>query len=179
MITMDNIYSDFLFWPDPSPEMENILHVQVYKMKMGLKSNHLRYLLLWWQISIKKFLLTYRDKGSFFIPIFLATDIICGFPTETEEDFNDTMIICKKYKFPVLYINQFYPRPGTPAAKMKRVPTQDVKQRTKKLTEYFHSYEPYKKRIGERYTVLVTDIAHDRKHYVGHNEFYEQVIISF
>ena len=85
------------------------------------------------------------------------------------------MIICKKYKFPVLYINQFYPRPGTPAAKMKRVPTQDVKQRTKKLTEYFHSYEPYKKRIGEKYTVLVTDIAHDRKHYVGHNEFYEQV----
>ena len=122
---------------------------------------------------------TYRDKGSFLIPIFLATDIICGFPTETEEDFNDTMIICKKYKFPVLYINQFYPRPGTPAAKMKRVPTQDVKQRTKKLTEYFHSYEPYKKRIGEKYTVLVTDIAHDRKHYVGHNEFYEQVIISF
>ena len=68
--------------------------------------------------------------------ITIATDIICGFPTETEEDFNDTMIICKKYKFPVLYINQFYPRPGTPAAKMKRVPTQDVKQRTKKLTEF-------------------------------------------
>jgi len=109
--------------------------------------------------------------------ITIATDIICGFPTETEEDFNDTMIICKKYKFPVLYINQFYPRPGTPAAKMKRVPTQDVKQRTKKLTEYFHSYEPYKKRIGEKYTVLVTDIAHDRKHYVGHNEFYEQILV--
>ena len=109
--------------------------------------------------------------------ITIATDIICGFPTETEEDFNDTMIICKKYKFPVLYINQFYPRPGTPAAKMKRVPTQDVKQRTKKLTEFFHSYEPYKKRIGEKYQVLVTEIAYDKKHYVGHNEFYEQVCV--
>merc|ERR1711902_156805 len=77
--------------------------------------------------------------------ITIATDIICGFPTETEDDFDDTMRICKKYKFPVLYINQFYPRPGTPAAKMKRVAsTQEVKQRTKKLTEFFHSYEPYK-----------------------------------
>ena len=111
--------------------------------------------------------------------ITIATDIICGFPTETEEDFDDTMRICKKYKFPVLYINQFYPRPGTPAAKMKRVAsTQEVKQRTKKLTEFFHSYEPYKKRIGQKYQVLVTEVAHDRKHYVGHNEFYEQVIFS-
>merc|ERR1712012_1347842 len=110
--------------------------------------------------------------------ITIATDIICGFPTETEDDFDDTMRICKKYKFPVLYINQFYPRPGTPAAKMKRVAsTQEVKQRTKKLTEFFHSYEPYKKRIGQIYQVLVTEVAHDRKHYVGHNEFYEQILV--
>ena len=80
-----------------------------------------------------------------------------------------------RYKFPVLYINQFYPRPGTPAAKMKRVPTQDVKQRTKQLTELFHSYEPYRKRVGQKYQVLVTELAHDKQHYVGHNEFYEQV----
>ena len=111
--------------------------------------------------------------------ITFATDVICGFPTETEEDFNETMAICRKYKFPVLYINQFYPRPGTPAAKMKRVPTQDVKQRTKQLTEFFHSYEPYKKRVGQVYQVLVTEIAHDKKHYVGHNEFYEQVTRLF
>ena len=107
--------------------------------------------------------------------ITIATDIICGFPTETQDDFNETMAICRKYKFPVLYINQFYPRPGTPAAKMKRVPTQDVKQRTKQLTELFYSYEPYKKRMGQKYQVLVTELAHDKNHYVGHNEFYEQV----
>ena len=58
--------------------------------------------------------------------ITIATDIICGFPTETEEDFEETIKLVKKYEFPVLYINQFYPRPGTPAAKMKRLPTQEV-----------------------------------------------------
>ena len=79
----------------------------------------------------------------------------------------------------MLYINQYYPRPGTPAAKMKRVPTRDVKQRTKQLTDLFHSYEPYRKRIGQKYQVLVTELAYDKQHYVGHNEFYEQVLLIF
>ena len=56
----------------------------------------------------------------------IATDIICGFPTETEEDFQDTMSLCEHYKFPSLFINQFYPRPGTPAARMPRLPAQEV-----------------------------------------------------
>lgn len=53
--------------------------------------------------------------------ITIATDIICGFPTETEHDFEDTMALCRKYRFPSLFINQFFPRPGTPAANMTRV----------------------------------------------------------
>ena len=109
----------------------------------------------------------------------IATDIICGFPTETDEDFLDTFAICKKYKFPSLFINQFYPRPGTPAAKMKRVATnKEVKQRTKTLTDFFYSYEPYKNNVGNVYEdVLVTDISHDKEYYVGHNEYYEQILL--
>ncbi|XP_046968904.1 threonylcarbamoyladenosine tRNA methylthiotransferase [Vanessa cardui] len=107
----------------------------------------------------------------------IATDIICGFPTETEEDFNDTMTLCKKYKFPSLFINQFFPRPGTPAAKMQRVPGQEVKKRTKELSEFFRSYEPYGHKVGEVQEVLVTDISHDKNYYVAHNEFYEQVLV--
>lgn len=59
--------------------------------------------------------------------ITIATDIICGFPTETEEDFQETMKLCREYKFPSLFINQFYPRPGTPAAKLTRIPTKEVR----------------------------------------------------
>lgn len=62
----------------------------------------------------------------------IATDVICGFPTETEDDFEETMKLVEEYKFPSLFINQFFPRPGTPAAKMPRIPAQLVKQRTKK-----------------------------------------------
>ena len=44
--------------------------------------------------------------------ITVATDLILGFPTESTEDFEQTMALVEKYKFPSLFINQFYPRPG-------------------------------------------------------------------
>lgn len=56
----------------------------------------------------------------------IATDIICGFPGETEEDFRQTTDLVKLYRFPSLFINQFYPRPGTPAARMEQVPAHVV-----------------------------------------------------
>lgn len=56
----------------------------------------------------------------------VATDIICGFPTETEQDFNETLKLVEQYKFSSLFINQYFQRPGTPAAKMNQVPTQEV-----------------------------------------------------
>lgn len=118
------------------------------------------------------FLLIDRIPG-----VTIATDIICGFPTETKKDFEDTLSLCEKYKFPSLFINQFYPRPGTPAALMPRIPAQDVKRRTKRLTDLFYSYEPYTHKIDETQQVLVTEVSHDKKHYVGHNKFYEQVLV--
>lgn len=106
-----------------------------------------------------------------------ATDIICGFPTETEEDFQMTLDLCEKHHFPSLFINQYFPRPGTPAALMQRIPTQQVKQRTKKLTDLFYSYESYTYRIGQVVLVLVTELSNDKQHYVGHTDAYEQVLL--
>jgi len=128
------------------------------------------------------------------LTLVVVTDIICGFPTETEEDFEETMSLCRRFKFPSLFINQFFPRPGTPAANMKRyvgtvrhspsilpalfrLATKTVKARSRQLSELFASYRPYERRLGQRYVVLVTDVAHDGRHLVGHNEFYEQVLV--
>ncbi|XP_037699855.1 LOW QUALITY PROTEIN: threonylcarbamoyladenosine tRNA methylthiotransferase [Choloepus didactylus] len=109
--------------------------------------------------------------------ITIATDIICGFPGETGQDFQETVKLVEEYKFPSLFINQFYPRPGTPAAKMEQVPAQVKKQRTKDLSQVFHSYNPYDHKIGERQQVLVTEESFDSKFYVAHNRFYEQVLV--
>lgn len=109
--------------------------------------------------------------------ITIATDIICGFPGETDQDFQETVKLVEEYKFPSLFINQFYPRPGTPAAKMEQVPAQVKKQRTKDLSQIFHSYNPYDHKIGEKQQVLVTEESFDSKFYVAHNRFYEQVLV--
>ncbi|XP_041488939.1 LOW QUALITY PROTEIN: threonylcarbamoyladenosine tRNA methylthiotransferase [Microtus oregoni] len=109
--------------------------------------------------------------------ITIATDIICGFPGETDQDFQETLKLVEEYKFPSLFINQFYPRPGTPAAKAEQVPAHVKKQRTKDLSRVFHSYNPYDHKIGERQQVLVTEESFDSKFYVAHNRFYEQVLV--
>ncbi|NCU44597.1 tRNA (N6-isopentenyl adenosine(37)-C2)-methylthiotransferase MiaB, partial [Candidatus Falkowbacteria bacterium] len=61
----------------------------------------------------------------------LTTDIIVGFPGETEANFQDTVKLIDDLKFDQVYIAQFSPRPGTAAAKM----IDDVSAETKKQRE--------------------------------------------
>ena len=89
--------------------------------------------------------------------ITIATDIICGFPGETNVQFEDTINLVDKYKFPVLNISQFYPRPGTAAMKMKKVPSVDVKNRSKKITELFQSFKRWDNMLGSIQKVWIND----------------------
>ena len=108
----------------------------------------------------------------------LATDIIAGFPGESEDDHLATLRLVRKYRFPVLNISQFYPRPGTPAAKMRRVATHIVKERTRDLTAVFKSYAlPHAHLVGTQQRVLATDVASDKKHLVAHTKGYVQVLL--
>jgi len=109
----------------------------------------------------------------------IATDIICGFPTETEEDFELTIDLMRECRFPVTHISQFYPRPGTPAAKMTRIPTGIVKNRSRKITTFFESYETYGEEIiGTEQEILVTEVnSGSGDLYVGHNRYYNQVLV--
>ncbi|BBN00376.1 hypothetical protein Mp_1g28610 [Marchantia polymorpha subsp. ruderalis] len=109
--------------------------------------------------------------------IHIATDIICGFPGETLEDFEQTVALIQEYKFPQVHISQFYPRPGTPAARMKRVPTAEVKKRSRQLTSVFESFNPYEGMEGKVERVWITDVAADGIHLVGHTKSYVQVLL--
>jgi tRNA-2-methylthio-N6-dimethylallyladenosine synthase len=65
----------------------------------------------------------------------ISTDIIVGFPGETEKDFKETAKIMRKVNFDMAYISAFSPRPGTVAATMKNeVPLEERKRRKKILT---------------------------------------------
>lgn len=107
----------------------------------------------------------------------IATDVICGFPTESKEDYEETLDLVRKYKFPIVHISQFYPRHGTPAARMKRIPTEEVKRRSRALTTLFESYNTRDHHLGSTMQVLVTETARDGVQYVAHNKSYDQVIV--
>lgn len=51
--------------------------------------------------------------------VFLTTDIIVGFPNESDEDFEETMSLCEEVKYDSAFTFIYSPRQGTPAARMK------------------------------------------------------------
>lgn len=63
----------------------------------------------------------------------LSSDIMVGFPTETEEDFSDTLSVCEKVRFNNLYTFIYSRRSGTPADKMEQVETSVKKERIDRL----------------------------------------------
>ena len=67
----------------------------------------------------------------------LSTDIICGFPGETEDDFAKTIELIKWLNPEILNISQFTPRPGTKAKDMKQVNSKVIKERSSRLSKIF------------------------------------------
>lgn len=88
----------------------------------------------------------------------ITTDIIVGFPGETEEDFQATMDVVEKSRFASAYTFQYSPRPGTPAAEMdNQIPKAVVQDRYERLLELQEriSREENEKLIGTRQELLV------------------------
>ncbi|GAB2291172.1 hypothetical protein Dimus_025431 [Dionaea muscipula] len=130
------------------------------------------------EYTVKEFR-TVVDTLTKLVPdIQIATDIICGFPGETEEDFAQTVELIKDYKFAQVHISQFYPRPGTPAARMKKVTTVAVKKRSRELTAVFESFTPYSGMEGQIERIWITEVAADGVHLVGHTKGYIQVLVA-
>ena len=90
----------------------------------------------------------------------VTTDIIVGFPNETDEDFQKTLDIVNYCKFDGAYTFIFSPREGTAAARMEDKITMQVKEeRLQKLNELVNKYslESNKKLLGKTVEVLVID----------------------
>ncbi len=63
----------------------------------------------------------------------ISTDIIVGFPSETEEDFQATLDVVRQARFASAFTFIYSPRPGTPAAGMKQLPHDVVQERFERL----------------------------------------------
>ena len=92
----------------------------------------------------------------------VTTDIIVGFPNETEEDFQDTLDVVNYCKYDSAFTFIFSPRVGTPASKMEDTIDLKVKEeRLQKLNELVNKYslENNKKLINTKQKVLLTEIS--------------------
>ena len=86
----------------------------------------------------------------------ITTDIIVGFPGETEEDFNATLEVVNECKYDSAFTFIFSPREGTPAAKMEDNVSLDVKNdRLQRLNELINKYA---KEANDRYQDKVVPV---------------------
>jgi tRNA-2-methylthio-N6-dimethylallyladenosine synthase len=90
----------------------------------------------------------------------ITTDIIVGFPGETDEDHQATMDLCTEAQFAAAYTYQYSKRPNTPAAEMPdQISAEDVKRRYDQLHNHQNAIclQVNQRSIGKDYVALVVD----------------------
>ncbi len=111
--------------------------------------------------------------------ISISTDVIVGFPGETEEMFQETLDFCKKIEFSKIHVFPYSPRKNTPASKLKdQIDPMEKKSRTKRLIALSKQLEEkyMQKFIGKTVEVLI-ETSHDGYSY-GHTGNYLNVKIK-
>jgi len=109
--------------------------------------------------------------------IFLLTDIICGFPTETDQDWADTMQLLRKYGFQGIYGSKFFSRPGTAASLMKQLPASVVKERYRELAEFATPNSRNEGLEGTEVEAWFMGTEEDRGQTVGRTRAFTKVLV--
>jgi threonylcarbamoyladenosine tRNA methylthiotransferase CDKAL1 len=129
-------YADELISLYKDKKMIKFLHIPVQSGSNAvLKSMNRNYTVEEFEDIVKK-----MRKG---IPkLVFSTDVICGFPGETDSQFEETVSLIKRIRPNMLNLSKFYPRPGTEAMKMDIIYNRAVKDRSTKL---FHIFQDIRK----------------------------------
>lgn len=112
--------------------------------------------------------------------ISISTDIICGFPGETEDQFRDSLRLVEEIQPDSLNISRFGPRPGTEAAEMRpQLPGWGTKRRSRLLTRLWRdlSAERNRRWVGWSGEVLIDERGRGET-WVGRNYTYKPVVLK-
>lgn len=166
---LENIISAY-----DDPKIYKFLHLPVQSGDNDiLKKMNRKYVVEDFLEIVDKFRGKYPD-------ITLSTDVIVGFPTETDEQFNRTSDLLRKVRPDIVNITRYSARPLTEAKTMKgRVSTKIAKEHSKYLTDLCDtiSKEKNKEHMGKKYTVLLTKKVKDNT-FVGRAGNYKPVITN-
>jgi MiaB-like tRNA modifying enzyme len=109
----------------------------------------------------------------------LSTDIIVGFPGETDENFQETVKLIQEIKPDIVNISRFAPRPGTQAEKMEnQIPGWIIKERSRELSEITRKIGEERNRrwVGWEGQALITELA-PKGGWIARNLFYKPILI--
>ncbi len=108
----------------------------------------------------------------------ISTDIIVGFPSESEADFAETIELLEKTRPDIINLSKYSQRPGTEAATWKQVDVLEVRRRSKKVFELSRkiSYENNKKWIGWNGDVLFDE--RNEENIKGRNFAYKPIFVK-
>lgn len=130
--------------------------------------------------TVKDFIRLVRRFRKSIPTLTLSTDVIIGFPTENQEQFDCTVALIEKIEADIINITRFSARPLTLAKKMKgRIPTSIVKERSRRITELCTkiSWKKNHQHIGKNYKVLVTEKGKQMT-FIGRAENYKPVVLT-
>jgi tRNA-2-methylthio-N6-dimethylallyladenosine synthase len=123
------------------------------------------------------------DKIRSRIPgVTFSTDILVGFPGETEADVEETLSLIREVQYEVAFMYHYNPREGTVAFDLPaRIPDEVKKERLDRVIKLQHAVSAglMKKRVGTTVTVLVESTSrNDSDELFGHTELGEMVVFD-
>lgn len=138
--------------------------------------------------NMRRFYTTQQFKESIqafkeaFPNLTLATDVIVGFPGETNQAFQNTLQLLREIKPDITNVSKFFARPKTAAAEMKegKVMLEEIKRRSTLTTLLVKqlSFERNKQWIGWSGEILIDEIGKMKDSWVGRNFAYKPIAVK-
>jgi threonylcarbamoyladenosine tRNA methylthiotransferase CDKAL1 len=109
----------------------------------------------------------------------LATDIIVGYPTEEEDDFNGTLDVIRAIRPDFLHISKYHHRPGTRSSLLPEIDHQTMKKRSRKLNDLKVNIATAnnQKLLGTHQKILITEKG-SKGGYIGRTNSYKTVVVE-
>ncbi len=132
------------------------------------------------EYRIERYLAIVREIREKVAEVVISTDVIVGFPSETEDDFQATLAAAEEAAFEQAYMFMYSARPGTPSYKHFTDMPREVKvERLQRLIEAqkARSLTANEALIGKTLRVLVKDLGRDSRYAVGHSDQNHTVLV--
>ena len=109
----------------------------------------------------------------------LSTDVICGFPGESKEAFDQTKRLIAEIKPDIVNVSKFFSRPRTPAEKLLPIPPRELNRRSRELAELSRriSFEKNRAWLGWQGKVLFDEKGKGES-WMGRNFAYKPVVVK-